>query len=202
MCYGPVGLPYTSVFRTTKLVYDATVQTHGSGNGQSEAHFVTPTVPPPNRPILLHRSGRPFEPLPYTATLTGSLPEEAVRSWSGVGKEYIPQPSCSMAEATVSSALVASDQLNDAEEEVMEAYQEIKDVLAQARDLEGVYSSGDEALLLDIDADEEDSCEEAHLGRYSRMEGEKNVDPRRPILSIANRVKASVKKDTALRRWP
>ena len=54
----------TSVFRPTQLVYDDAAAKHFSGAGQSEAHFVTLTVPPPNRPILLHRNGRPFEPLP------------------------------------------------------------------------------------------------------------------------------------------
>ena len=80
------------------------------------------------------------------------------------------------------------------EEEVTEALLEIKDALAEAKAFDRVFSSGDESILLGIDADEEDSCDDAESGRYSWLESEREVDPR-PILSAANRVKESVKEE-------
>ena len=64
------------------------------------------------------------------------------------------------------------------------------------RDLEGGDSSGDEELLLGIDADEADSCDEMPTGHYSRLDGERNVEPL-PILTTANHVKESVQRESS-----
>ena len=167
---------------------------HTTGAGQSAIHFVIPTVPPLSRPIRLHHDGRPFSPPPSSVILSGSLPETAVRAWSELEAQYAPELSRSTAEATVTSA--RADATRREVDEVEEVILEIKDALAEVRDFEGEDSSWDEEILLGIDTDEADSCDEMPTGRYSRLDGERNIEPQ-PVLATANRVKESVRRESS-----
>ena len=91
----------TSVFRPTPIVYTDTAVKH---TGQSVHHFVIPTVPSLNRPIRLHRNGRPFSLPPTPVGLSGSLPEKAVRAWLELEAQYVSELSGATAETTVTSA--------------------------------------------------------------------------------------------------
>ena len=128
------------MFRPTPIVYSEPVVKHTTGAGQSAVHFVMPTVPPLSRPICLYCNGHPFSPPPSSVILSGSLPEMAVRALSELEAQYAPELSHSMVKAMVTSA--RADATRRKEDEVEEALLEMKDALAEVRDLEGGIPQG------------------------------------------------------------
>ena len=137
---------------------------------------------------MLTRDRRLLAPFP-PCSLSGSLPDSAVRAWADVGSWYAPEVSTSTAPATVSSVLTEASQreIDEVEETILGIEQAIKDS-------GGLDDAEDSALegLAGIDLYDEDSCDEISPGRYSRMESERTVEAR-PVLETAKRVKEIIR---------
>ena len=151
------------------------------GTGQLGVHFVTPTVPVSSRPIHLVRNGCPLVPLPSSNVLSGRLPETVGHAWSDMGSQYVAKQSVSKAPATITAAAaeVSQNKLDEVEKTILE----IKE--AEVHDDEDDPSVEG---ILDMEVDEEDSCDDISPDRYFRLDLERKAEPR-PVLETANRVK-------------